>query len=556
MDRFLRYGSVGQPVPASQTIVVQAPDPPSFIENVTLEARVACDPSGLPSLQATVRGRPVIQSSYGDGTDGFTSVSAPSLNFGVKVADDGLFLDTTGIQAGRVLTCTDNEGKAEWVDPVGPPPVIQSSIESNAPGFQARVACAGTGQQITASLNGQAVFRSDYAGGVGGFTTVSAPSLNNLITVSDTGLQVVAPGLTIDPVSKVLTALDAAGTCAYKFVTKIADSSNYGYTFVETQQNDVYISANYEAGPPGKLRIQSQLDSTPGNVLTYVDGSYGCEFQPLPVIPPIPPSPSIFTSNIDSVIGTIPSVLYPPTGLTSTASSWSATVDSTFLVSGATNILWALFDTFGTQVGPTVSSAITAAGAVVRIVHTYVFRSVSPSEVRATITSLVSYNTTNTVRNPARSIALDPANGMPFIRMQKSALATTVVTVSRSAYFNCLNWTAPPPVVAFSAMRMADDAAEPVLGTTEEWPDAKPAVMLEPEPEKIPVTLEGAMDAEVEKLSQLGEKLGASLIGIYKEGESGLVQRTKDFMSKLQEIYIECASLLQDCGETKRQKLI
>jgi hypothetical protein len=131
MDRFLRYnrssgsnvntpGGFGNQSTQPPTIIVQPSDPPpipAFIQNQSLEARVACDPSNQPALEATVRGRAVLKSDYGDGTNGYTKIEAPSSNSSLTAGPGGLIANTPGIGVGAVMTCMDTDGLAYWQPP-------------------------------------------------------------------------------------------------------------------------------------------------------------------------------------------------------------------------------------------------------------------------------------------------------------------------------------------------------------------------------------------------------------------------------------------------------
>ena len=468
MDRFLRFNrgqtvfgnGLTQPQP---TIVVQpAPvvppepaPPPIFIENTSLEARVACDPSNQPALLATVRGRPILQSDYGDGTNGYTALRAPSLNTSV--------------------------------------------------------------------------------------------------TTKDVGLYIVAPGLNLDG-GKVLTSQDTEGRCEFKFPTRlVADSENL-YTFVQAQERDIKISVDYDTGaPPGKLRVQSQYNSTPGNVLTYVDSEYGCEFQPIPPVD-IPPSPTIFVSASQIPVNPTATTIYPAIPITSTAESWSATVDTTFVVTAgqAVTLYWALFNSLNVQYGPTVATNINSAGSIVRIVYQYTFYQVSPTELRFTATSTITSGTNSIVRLPANFLSVDLAGGIPFIRMQKSATATTTVTVaSRSAYYNALNWVPTPALAPFSVMRMAGEAA------VEPQPDEKDVPTMDPPArEDFPLTLDDVTNDGIQAIVVTTDKLIDQLVDVYQDEDQSLRKRGSELGLKLEGVYESVVTELETECAAKRQRLI
>jgi hypothetical protein len=128
MDRFLRYNrsgsanmtTFGGQSTAQPTIIVQPSEPPpipAFIQNQLAEARVACDPSNQPALEATVRGRAVLKSDYGDGTNGYTKIEAPSSNSSLTAGPEGLIANTPGIGVGAVMTCMNTNGLAYWQPP-------------------------------------------------------------------------------------------------------------------------------------------------------------------------------------------------------------------------------------------------------------------------------------------------------------------------------------------------------------------------------------------------------------------------------------------------------
>ena len=130
MDRFLRVNRGQSSIGGNSlgggdikpTIIVQPfPVPPTvapeFIQNTTLEARVACDPSGQPAFEGTVRGRAVLKSEYGDGTNGYTKIEAPSSNSSLTAGPGGLIANTPGIGVGSVMTCMDTNGLAYWQPP-------------------------------------------------------------------------------------------------------------------------------------------------------------------------------------------------------------------------------------------------------------------------------------------------------------------------------------------------------------------------------------------------------------------------------------------------------
>lgn len=369
MDRFLRYnrgGTAGVSAFGSQgvmqpTIVVQPSEPPpipAFIQNQSLEARVACDPSNLPAIEATVRGRPVIRSDFGDGTNGYTTLRSPDLNSSITAGPNGLLLETPGIGPQRVLTCTDPEGRAEWQTPT----------------------------------------------------------------------QLLSP---VDPVQ-----------CYIKL-------GNY----------DIEMATNWDQ-PVGKMRIKIQPFSAPGQLLTAQDENGTCLWQDPAPFPPIPPTPSIYASNVNVPLNTTPTILYPGVLLESTASDWSVTVDTTARhLQGQTNLGWQLFNTLGVAVGA-VTNTPGGSQFTYRLVYQFVFRRVSASEVRMTATAIMQSGNSMSVTVPVENVAINPLDGMPMPRMAKANGAAVLNVVSRNAYYNVLNWV---PVVA-AAFRMDPD---PFAGVVE-----------------------------------------------------------------------------------------
>lgn len=370
MDRFLRFnrlgsnvsGSFGGQSSAAPTIVVQPADPPpipAFIQNQSLEARVACDPSNQPALEATVRGRVVLRSDYGDGTNGYTKIEAPSSNSSVTAGPGGLVLNTPGIGPQRVLTCIDPDGLAYWQTP------------------------------------------------------------SHLLSP-------------IDPVQ----------------------------CYIRLGSYDVELATNWDQ-PAGKLRLKIQPFSAAGQILTAQDNDGTCQWQDPAPFPPIPPSPSIYASNVDVPLLTTPTVLYPNVQLESTSSDWSVTVDTVAVnTSGNANFTWQLFNTAGTALG---SSTTTngAPGSIFRLTYQYVFRTISPTEVRMTATAtIIQNNNTVLVSTPLRNVAVNPALGMPFPRCAKSSAGSTQLVVSRSAYYNVLNYD--PAVALFFRAPDPFDAIVPV----------------------------------------------------------------------------------------------
>lgn len=474
MDRFLRYNrsggsnatTFGGQSTAQPTIIVQPSEPPpipAFIQNQSLEARVACDPSNLPALEATVRGRQVFQSSYGDGTDGFTAIRSPSLNTGISLDSDGMRMSITGSGAGGA----------------------------------------------------------------------------------------------------VLTNEDASGLVRFRYPSRLYPTDNNDlYNFIQCNLHGTDISVNYEQ-PTGKLRIQTQAIGTPGQVLTLEDNTFSCKWMDPP---PVPPSPTIYVSNVAIPIANsvTPTPLYPGIQLLSTTEFWSATVDTTFVITGgpAVSVDWTLFNILGTQIGPTVSTAVTAAGAIIRITYQYTFRQVSPTEIRMTATSTILNGTTVIVRLPVNYQAIDPLGGIPFIRMRKNA-ATTVNAVSMSAYYNALNWQTPAPIAPLSAMRMAmeEDApateSGPVFGDNPNWIPLKDAVMDDPKPEEFPVDVQGVGDKEIQALADLGYKLKDKLFNVFDSEAIELQEHGDMLKEKLSAVFVDVGKELEEYAqEIKRQKLV
>lgn len=467
MDRFLRFnrlgsnasGSFGGQSSVAPTIVVQPADPPpipAFIQNQSLEARVACDPSNQPALEATVRGRAVLKSDYGDGTNGYTKIEAPSSNSSVTAGPGGVVLDTPGIGPQRVLTCMDPTGLAYWATPT----------------------------------------------------------------------QLLSP---VDPVQ-----------CYLRL-------GNY----------DVELATNWDQ-PTGKLRLKIQPFSSAGQILTAQDNNGTCQWQDPAPFPPIPASPTVYTSNVAIPINLTTTNIYPGADINSTTEFWSMTVDTTFVVAtgGGTVVLsWALFNQLGVQYGTTVTTSVPSAGTILRIVYQYAFRRVSPTEVRltATSTSTIASGTT-VVRLPLSYVSVDPIGGIPFIRMAKS-ISKTVTVVSMSAYYNALNWESPAPV-AFSAMREGAAMEElPIEG--EDVSDPKAPIMEPPALEEFPIDTQGVGDKEMAILAELGAKLQVKLTDVFENESKELQDYNDQLIDRLGHTGEELEKSLEEYAqEIKRQKVV
>jgi hypothetical protein len=74
--------------------------------------------------------------------------------------------------------------------------------------------------------------------------------------------------------------------------------------------------------------------------------------------------------------------------------------------------------------------------------------------------TIIENNNTVTVRTPLRNVAVDPALGMPFPRCAKTSAGGTQLVVSRSAYYNVLNYD--PAVALFLRAPDPFDAIVPV----------------------------------------------------------------------------------------------
>jgi hypothetical protein len=400
--------------------------------------------------------------------------------------------------------------------------------------------------------------QSDYGDGTNGYTAIRAPSLNTSVTVKDTGLYIDAPGLNVDG-GKVLTSQDSQGRCVFTFPTRlVADSENL-YTFVSCVERSVNIETDYDPPGNGRLRIRTQYDSTPGKVLTVTDGDFGCRFENLPT-PAIPPSPTVYTSNVALPINTTTTTIYPGSDINSTTEFWAMTVDTTFNVSpgaGTVSLSWCLYNSLGVPYGPTVATSVTAAGTVLRIVYQYAFRKVSPTEVRLTATSISTIsNGTTVVRLPVTYASIDPLGGIPFIRMQKNR-TTTVTVASRSAYYTALNWEPPAPVL-FSAMReaaMVDESAP--AKEKEEEVDLDAPRMEPPGPEEYPIDSYVAGEKEIAMMAELGVKLQRKLVDVF-EGEAQEIQAYNEvLMKKLTCVFEGLDKSLEEAAqEIKRRKLI
>lgn len=445
--------------------------------------------------------------------------------------------------------------------PPQPVPVQPSFIanENN----EAKVSCDVLGfPRLEASVRGYAVLRSDYGDGTNGYTTLQSPNLNVGVTVGPASLFLNAEYIGPD---RVLTCMDPEGRAQWQPPTKLLSPVDPIQCYLKMGSYNIDLATNWDQ-PTGKLNLRIQPFSTAGQVLTAMDNEGYAQWQDLPPVQPSAPSPSIFASNVGVPVNLVTTQLYDPAPITSTNTTfWTTTVDTTFTVASGANftIQWALFNSLGVQYGPTTSTTIGTSGAetIVRISYQYTFYQVFPTQIRFTATSTIANGTTTTVRLPANFLSIDPNGGIPFIRMLKSS-ARVVTAVSRSAYYNVLNWTPAP--LAFAAMRMMGEAEEvqPIKDVDTPSEEAQPIKVVDapsmapPEKEDFPLTMEGVTTDAIDAITQQGLEIKDQLVYVYKKEEDALHEHADALHGKLDEV---CGTLItgleEECAP-KRQRLI
>jgi hypothetical protein len=279
------------------------------------------------------------------------------------------------------------------------------------------------------------VLTSNFGDGTNGYTAIRAPTLNTGMSLHADGIRITGSGA--GAAGSVLTCEDATGLAVFRYPSRLYPTDNNDlYNFIQCNLHGIDISVNYDQ-PTGKLRIQTQaFPGQPGQVLTLEDGDFSCKWMDLPRAPPLA---GIYTSTFGVNIATTPTVLYPGLLALSSVEYWSATVDTTFLVSGASNLVWALVDTAGSQYGPSVTTSGTT-NSVHRLTYVFAFRKVSNVEVRMTATATMCSNTSVATTIPIRDVQLNFGDGIPLPRASKTIAGVTVTAVSRNAYYNVLNW--------------------------------------------------------------------------------------------------------------------